>query len=214
MSQEPSKAPVIRTMVVDDHPIVREGLAAIIERRPDMTVVAEAGSGAEAIALYKIHQPDITLMDLRLPEMDGVAAIQAIRAGAPEARILVVTTYDGDEDIYRALRAGAKGYILKDAPREQLLEAIRSVHAGKSFIAANVASKLGERVTAQEITAREREVLQLISDGKSNQEIGRILSISEGTVKGHVVNILTKLEANDRTQAVTNALKRGIIRLE
>ena len=205
--------PLIRILLVDDHPIVREGFAAIIERRPDMTVVAEASNGAEAVTLFREHRPDVTLMDLRLPEMDGLAAIRAIRGEFPSARILVVTTYDGDEDIHRALASGAKGYLLKDAPRDHLLEAIRSVHAGRSFVPANVATILSERIGAQEITNRERDVLGLIAQGKSNQEIGTLLFISEGTVKGHVVNILAKLEASDRTQAVTNAIKRGIIHL-
>lgn len=204
----------IRIMIIDDHPVVREGLAAIIERRPGMTVVAEGASGVEAVALYRAKQPDVTLMDLRLPEMDGVAAIRAIRSEFPDARILVVTTYDGDEDIYRAIQAGAKGYLLKDSPRDHLLEAIRVVRSGKAFIPSDVATKLSERMSGQELTPREREVLQLIAGGKSNQEVGAALFISEGTVKGHVVNILEKLGAGDRTQAVTIAIKRGIIRVD
>ena len=204
----------IRIMLVDDHPIVREGLAAIIERRPEMTVVAEAGTGSEAVQLYRTHLPDVTLMDLRLPEMDGVTAIGAIRKEFNAARILVLTTYDGDEDIYRAMRAGAKGYLLKDSRREYLLEAIQTVHAGRVFLPGNVATKLSERLVSQDITPRELEVLQLIAKGMSNHEIGNALFISEGTVKGHVVNLLEKLEAHDRTQAVTNALKRGIIHID
>jgi len=210
----PSTPTTIRIMLVDDHPIVREGLAAIIDRRPDMTVIAEAGSGREAVELFRQYRPDVTLMDLRLPEMDGLAAIRAIRTESPQARLLVLTTYDGDDDIHRALLSGAKGYLLKDAPREHLLEAIRAVYAGRSYVPANVATKLSERFGAQEITPRERDVLQLIAAGKSNHEIGTCLFISEGTVKGHVVNILAKLEASDRTQAVTNAIKRGIIHLD
>ena len=204
----------IRIMLVDDHPIVREGLAAIIDRRPEMTVVAEAGSGLEAVQLYRTHLPDVTLMDLRLPEMDGVTAIATIRKEFNAARILVLTTYDGDEDIYRAMRAGAKGYLLKDLRRESLLEAIQTVHAGKVYLPGHVATKLSERLVSQDLTPREREVLQLIAKGMSNHEIGNALFISEGTVKGHVVNLLEKLEAHDRTQAVTNALKRGIIHIE
>jgi DNA-binding NarL/FixJ family response regulator len=214
MDRNDNGTAAIRILLVDDHPIVREGLAAIIERRPDMTVVAEAGSGTEAVERFREHLPDVTLMDLRLPEMDGVAAIQAIRREFGEARILVLTTYDGDEDIYRAMRAGAKGYLLKDSRREYLLEAIHTVNAGRVFLPGDVATKLSERLVSQDVTPREREVLQLIAKGMSNSEIGSALFISEGTVKGHVVNLLEKLEAHDRTQAVTNALKRGIIHIE
>lgn len=203
-----------RVLIVDDHPVVREGLAAMIERRPDMTVVAQAGNGREAIRLYRQHQPDVTLMDLRLPEMDGVAAIQEIRKEYPAARVLVLTTYDGDDDIHRALQAGAMGYLLKDAPRERLMDTIRAVRAGQMSLPTEVGAKLALRLTAQSVTAREREVLQLIAQGKSNQEIGRHLSITEGTVKLHVNSIMAKLGASDRTHAVTIALKRGIFHLE
>ena len=203
-----------RVLIVDDHPIVREGLAALIKRRPDMTVVAQAVSGREAVAAYRMHQPDVMLIDLRMPEMDGVSAIEAIRKEFPAARLLVLTTFDGDEDIHRALRAGAMGYLLKDAPRGQLVEAIRAVAAGQTILPANVAARLAERTMTPEITAREREVLTLIAGGKSNQEIGVALMITEGTVKVHVNNILTKMNVNDRTQAVILALKRGILHLE
>jgi len=208
-----NKTNAIRLLIADDHPVVREGLAAMIERRADMTVVAEASSGQEALELYRLHQPDVVLMDLRMPQMDGVSAITAIRAEFPGARIIVLTTFDGDEDIYRGLRAGAKGYLLKDAGREALLEAIRGVHAGQTRIPADVASKLAERMSGPELTPREREVLELMVSGKSNQEIGSHLFIAEGTVKAHVNNILAKLDVNDRTQAVTTAIKRGIVHL-
>jgi two-component system NarL family response regulator len=201
-------------MIVDDHPIVREGLVALIGRRPDMDVVAEASNGREAVACYRTHLPDVTLMDLRLPEMDGVTAIQMICSEFPGARFLVLTTYDGDEDIHRALRAGARGYLLKDAPRGHLMDAIRAVREGQAYLPGDVTAKLAERVTVQEVSAREREVLHLIAQGRSNHEIGAALFITEGTVKVHVNNILTKLGARDRTQAVTVAIRRGILRLE
>jgi DNA-binding NarL/FixJ family response regulator len=201
-------------MIVDDHPIVREGLVALIERRSDMTVVAEAGSGREAVTLHRQHRPDVTLMDLRLPELDGLGALNAIRAESPAAKFLVVTTFDGDEDAYRALENGAAGYLLKDAPRESLMEAIRAVHAGQRWITGTVAAKLAERVGAAEVTAREREVLSLVARGRTNQQIGTALGIAEGTVKVHVNSILSKLGAADRTEAVTTALRRGILHLE
>jgi DNA-binding NarL/FixJ family response regulator len=204
----------IRILIVDDHPIVREGLAAIIERQPDMTVVAEAGNGRQAIELFRQHTPDLTLMDLRLPMMSGVEAIVAIREKHPDARIIVLTTYDGDEDIHRALQAGAQGYLLKDMFREELLEAVRTVHAGLRRIPAAVGLRLAERVGNVDLTAREMEVLGLIVHGKSNRDIGVALAITEGTVKGHVNNILSKLGVNDRTQAVTTALQRGIVHLD
>ncbi|MES2464763.1 MAG: response regulator transcription factor [Armatimonadota bacterium] len=216
MTVEPEQAnprDVIRILLVDDHPIVREGLAAIIERRPDMTVVAEAGNGRDAVTAFRMHCPDVTLMDLRLPEMDGVSAIEAIHVEFPYARFLVLTTFDGDEDIYRALRAGARGYVLKGTPRDELLAAVRAVHAGQRWLPPEVAAKLGERIATQDLTARERDVLRLIAAGKSNQEIGAALFITEGTVKGHVNTLLAKLDARDRTQAVTTALRRGILHL-
>jgi DNA-binding NarL/FixJ family response regulator len=204
----------IRILIVDDHPIVREGLAALIERRADMTVVGEAGTGEAAIAQFRALQPDVTLMDLRMPELGGVAAITAIRQEFPAARIIILTTYDGDEDIYRGLQAGARAYLLKDAPREELLDAIRAVHAGQTRIPPAVAAKLAERMMGgPELTAREVEVLAQIVAGASNKEIGTALGISEGTVKAHVNSILGKLGVTDRTQAVTTAIQRGIVHL-
>ncbi len=209
-----SKEGAIRIMVVDDHPVVREGLAAMIDRQPDMTVVAEAGNGLQAIERFDQTSPDVTLMDLRMPVMDGVQAVAAIRKQHAAARVIVLTTYDGDEDIYRALQAGAQGYLLKDMFRDELLDAIRAVHRGQRRIPSAVAGRLAERMGGPDLTARELDVLKLIVKGKSNREIGADLAISEGTVKGHVNNILSKLAVNDRTQAVTTALQRGIIHLD
>jgi two-component system NarL family response regulator len=203
----------IRILLADDHPVVREGLAAMITRRTDMTVVAEANHGQEAVALFRQHQPDVVLMDLRMPEMDGVEAILTIREQTPEARVIVLTTYDTDEDIYRALRAGAKAYLLKDTPREELLDTIRAVSAGHTRVPSDVAAKLAERISSEALTAREIDVLRLIVAGNSNREIATLLYISEGTVKTHVNHILMKLGVSDRTQAVTTALKRGLVAL-
>jgi DNA-binding NarL/FixJ family response regulator len=203
----------IRVLLADDHPIVREGLAALINRRPDMTVIAEAGTGREAVELFLEQRPDIALIDLRMPDMDGVAAILDIRTAVPTARIIVLTTFDGDEDIYRALRAGAKGYLLKDAPREDLLECIRRVHQGATYLPSPLAAKLAERLTASELSARELEVLRLMAAGKTNRQIAGVLFVAEGTVKVHVNNILHKLGVSARTEAVAVALKRGIVQL-
>jgi DNA-binding NarL/FixJ family response regulator len=203
----------IRLLVVDDHNIVRSGLTALIGTEPDMTVVAEATNGQQAIDLFRQHQPDVTLMDLRLPLIGGVEAITSIRKEFPTARIIVLTTYDGDEDIYRALQAGACGYLLKGMLADELLEAIRAVHSGLRRIPAAVAQRLADRMGGPELTPREVEVLNLIVKGNSNKEIGAALFISEATVKTHVNNILGKLGASDRTQAATMALQRGIIHL-
>jgi two-component system NarL family response regulator len=201
----------IRIAVADDHPVVREGLAAIIRRQADMVVVGEAVDGREALEVCLAHHPDVILMDLRMPVMDGVAATEAIQRGCPGTRVLVLTTYDGEEEVYQALRAGAKGYLLKDARREDLLEAIRSVHAGRRWIPVPVAARLADRVGAPELTAREKDVLMLIVRGRSNKEIGAALAITEGTVKGHVNNILGKLGVGGRTEAAIAAVQRGIV---
>ncbi|HVW78045.1 MAG TPA: response regulator transcription factor [Alloacidobacterium sp.] len=207
-------AEIIQIMVVDDHHIVRQGLAALIATMPDMKVVAEASDGVQAIELYKKHRPDVTLMDLRLPNKNGVDAITQIRKEFPAARIIVLTTFDGDEDIYRALQAGAKGYLLKGMNADELTQAIRTVHAGKSRIPAVVAERLAERMGGPSLTNRELDVLKKIVNGRSNKEIAGDLFISEATVKTHINSILSKLGVNDRTQAATTALQRGIVHLD
>jgi DNA-binding NarL/FixJ family response regulator len=203
----------LRLLVVDDHNIVRSGLTALINSEADMAVVAEATNGQQAIELFREHHPDVTLMDLRLPGVGGVEAITTIRKEFPTARIIVLTTYDGDEDIYRALQAGASGYLLKGMFADELIEAIRAVHSGFRRIPPEVAQRLADRMGGPELTAREIEVLNLILKGNSNKEIGAALFISEATVKTHVNNILGKLGASDRTHAATMALQRGIIHL-
>ncbi len=204
----------ITILTVDDHPLIRDGLAAVIGREPGMRIVAEAGDGEEALEQYRAHQPSIVLMDLRLPVMDGVEAIQAIRAEFPAARIIALTTYEGDEDIYQALAAGASGYLLKDMLRTELIETIRKVHQGFRGIPPAIAAKLAVHTPRIGLTPRELEVLRLMAEGKSNPEIATALGRAEGTMKIHVQNILQKLGAADRTQAVTLALRRGIIHLD
>ncbi len=200
-------------MVADDHHIVRQGLTALLKTVPDFLVVAEASHGRQAVELYQQHQPDVTLMDLRMPNLDGTGAVIEIRQTYPAARIIVLTTFDGDEDIFRALQAGAKGYLLKGMFGEDLIEAIRAVHAGKSRIPSAVAERLTERMSGPGLTGRELEVLKLIVGGKNNRLIGSELGISEATVKTHINSILSKLGVNDRTQAATSALQRGIVHL-
>jgi two-component system, NarL family, response regulator len=205
---------LIRVIVADDHPVVRMGLVTLINAQEDMKIVAEAQNGKEAVDLYKTHAPDVLLIDLRMPVMSGVDATVAIRKEFPDSRIIVLTTYDADEDIVRTLGAGAKGYLLKDAVGPEMLEAIRAVHAGQRRVAAAVGARLAERVTGSELTVRELEVLRLLARGGTNKDLAKSLSISEGTVKGHVNNILSKLGVTDRTMAVTTALQRGIIHLD
>jgi two-component system NarL family response regulator len=207
-------AELIQIMVVDDHHIVRQGLVALIATLPDMKVIAQAADGIEAVELYRKHRPDVTLMDLRLPSKNGVDAITEIRREFPAARIIVLTTFDGDEDIYRALQAGAKGYLLKGMNADELMEAIRTVHAGKSRIPAIVAERLAERMGGPSLTSRELDVLKRIVGGRSNKEIAGELFISEATVKTHINSILSKLGVSDRTQAATTALQRGIVHLD
>jgi len=200
-------------MVVDDHPVVRLGLAAIIETESRMTCVADAAEGREAVRLFREHRPDVTLMDLRLPLMGGVDAIIEIRKDIPAGRFIILTTYDGDEDIYRALRAGAQGYLLKGMKREQLVDAITAVHAGLRYIPTVIEQRLAERLPDSDFSPREMEVIELIVRGRSNREIAAALGIGEGTVKWFVNIILGKLGVRDRTQAATAALQRGIVRI-
>jgi two-component system NarL family response regulator len=201
----------IRILIVDDYAVVRAGLRSIINAEPDMTVIAEATNGKEAIQIFRQHRPDVTLMDLRMPIMKGVEATAAIRSEFPRGKIVVFTGSGADEDIYRALRAGVRSYLWKSMSTQRLLKTIRIVHSGGRSIPGPVASILSERIPESQLTARELEVLQLIVNGKSNKRIGTALRISEGTVKGHVMNILRKLGVDDRTQAATTALRRGII---
>lgn len=208
------KEAAIRVLIADDHPVVREGLRALIARRPDMRVVAEAATGRETIELFARHQPDVTLLDLRLPDMDGLEALGGIRRQAKGARVIVVTSFGGEEDVYRALRAGASAYLLKDAPREELVSCVRTVHAGGSWISPAAAARLTARLTAPDLTPREQDVLRLVVAGKSNKEISGTLHIALGTVKAHVNRILAKLSVGSRAEAVTTALRRGIVPLD
>lgn len=203
----------IRVLIADDHPIVRNGLLLTIRYSADLELVEEASNGREAVELYRKHQPDVVLMDLRMPEMGGVEAIKIIRQDFPDARIIVLSTYDYDEDIYQGLQAGAKGYLLKDAPVDLLQEAIRQVHAGKKYILPDVAAKLAERMVSPQLTEREREILSLIVEGKSNSDMADQLYISENTVKFHINNILLKLDVKNRGQAIVAAIQRGVIKV-
>ncbi len=203
----------IRVMLVDDHPIVRQGVASLLADEAEVEVVGEARTGEEAVDTFRKLKPDVTLMDLRLPGMSGVEAIQKIRQEFPNARFIVLTTYDGDEDIHRALQAGAKAYVLKDTFLDEILDTIKAVHAGMRRIPEAVARRLEERMPGPTLSPRELDVLRHIATGESNKEIAAALGITEGTVKTHVVNILGKLGVNDRTAAATAALQRGFIRL-
>jgi DNA-binding NarL/FixJ family response regulator len=203
----------IRVLSVDDHPLLREGIAAVINNQSDMSLVALATTGTEAVQRFREHRPDVTLMDLRLPDVSGIDAMMAIRAEFPDARVMMLTSFDGDVEIDRALRAGARGYVLKSLPPRELAEAIRDVHAGRKRIPADVAAHLAEHVGEEALTQRERDVLTHVAGGLRNRDIGEELAITEETVKVHMRNILGKLSARDRTEAVTIALRRGIIQL-
>ncbi len=203
----------IRVFSVDDHPLLREGLAAIINNQPDMVLVAQACSAQEAIQLFRKHQPDVTLMDLRLPDQSGIDAMKAIREEFSEARVIMLTTFEGDVEIQRALEAGARGYMLKSMPPKELVEVIRQVHAGKKRIPAQLAAQLAEHMSDEELTTREIEVLSQIAGGNRNRDIAEKLFITEETVKVHIKHIMEKLGASDRTQAVAIGLRRGIIEL-
>jgi len=203
----------IGVLTVDDHALLREGIAALVNAESDMKLVAEASNGQDAIEKFRLHRPDVTLMDLQMPALNGIEAIIGIRSEFPDARIIVLTTYAGDVQVLRALKAGARGYILKGHVRRELLDTIRAVHAGQKRIPPEVASELAEHAAQDELTSREIDVLRLIAAGNANKEIAVQLAIAEETVKSHITNILAKLGANDRTHAVTLALKRGIIEL-
>jgi two-component system NarL family response regulator len=210
----PNTSKKIRIMLVDDHPVIRTGLALILNNEPDMTVVAQAGSGDEAITLYWQHRPDITLMDLKMNGVNGVQTVTKIRSQSPIAKLIILTSYDRDEDIYQSIRAGAMGYLVKDAPSEQILNALREVSRGKKHFPHRITERLAERVTMPDLSDREIEVLRLLAIGKSNKEIAEQMFLALGTVKYHINNILTKLEVEDRTQAVLVALKRGLVELQ
>src|SRR5712664_2223181 len=203
----------IRILCVDDHPLLRQGIAAIINNQPDMLLIAEASTGTEAIQKFREHRPDVTLMDLRLPDMSGVDSLIAIRADMPEARIIMLTTFEGDVEIQRALVAGARAYMLKSMPPKDLVEVIRQVHAGKKRIPPQLAAQLAEHLSDEDLTAREIEVLSQIAGGNRNRDIAEKLFITEETVKVHIKHIMEKLGASDRTQAVAIGLRRGIIEL-
>jgi DNA-binding NarL/FixJ family response regulator len=203
----------IRIFSVDDHPLLREGIAALVNNQPDMVMIGEASNGAEAIQLFKQQMPDVTLLDLRLPDMSGIDILIAIRSEFPEARIIMLTTFEGDVEIQRALQAGARGYLLKNMPPSELLDVIRQVHAGKKRIPAAIASQLAEHMSEERLTEREVEVLREVANGNKNRDIAKKLFISEETVKVHVKHIMEKLGATDRTQAVAIGVRRGIIQL-
>ena len=203
----------IRILAVDDHALLREGIAGLVSDQDDMKIVAEASNGREAIEQFRIHNPDITLIDLQMPEMNGIDAMIAIRSEFPDARFIVLTTYSGDVQISRALKAGARAFLLKSHLRKELLDTIRAVHAGQKHIPSDVAAQLADHIADDSLTVREIEVLRLIASGNANKSIADRLSITEETVKGHVKNILSKLGAKDRTHAVTIGLRRGIIEL-
>jgi DNA-binding NarL/FixJ family response regulator len=207
----PTDADVIRILTVDDHALLRKGIAALVNSEPDMELAAEASTGEEAIREFKKHRPDVTLMDLQMPAMNGVECIAAIRSEFPSARIVVLATYAGDVQVFRALKAGARGYLLKARVNRELLDVNRAVHAGQKRIPPEIAAELAEHIAEDDLSSREIDVLRLIADGNANKEIANKLCIADETVKSHIANILAKLQANDRTHAVTIAIKRGIL---
>jgi len=212
-AKDTAKKPRIGILIADDHSVLRQGLVSLIGFEADMMVVGEASNGREAVDLWREQRPDVILLDLRMPELDGVGVIKQIRADDENTRIIVLTTFDGDEDIYRAIQAGAKGYLLKDVPREALIDSIRRVYAGETCLPVHLANKLAERVRGGGVSEREIDVLKLMAQGKSNKEIGSALFVSAGTVKSHVKSIFAKLNVNSRAEAVANAAHRALIQL-
>ena len=210
---DPGFSDQIRVVIADDHPIVREGLAALVNSQRDMKVVGEGANGKQAVEQVFLHSPDVLLLDLRMPEMDAIEVMYAILEKVPKAKIIVLSTYNGDEDIYRALKAGAKAYLLKDSPREQLLESIRSVHTGCFSISPSIGARLAARVSTPGLTDRELDIIKSLAAGKTNKEIGASLRIAEGTVKVHVRHVFKKLGVGGRTEAIRIALERGIVHL-
>lgn len=208
-----SSTPIIRVLCIDDHPLVRKGIAAILANEADIELVAEGGSGRDAVELFRQHLPDVTLMDLRMPDLDGIGAVKLIRQEFPDAKIIALTSFDGDQDIYRSLEAGVRGYLLKESVHSEILNAIRKVYSGKKLMSQDVAQRLTEYFPQVALTPREIEVLSLVAQGLANKEVASRLGTASGTVKIHVQNILSKLCATDRTHAVTIALQRGIIHL-
>ena len=210
---KPALVKQIRIVIADDHPVVREGLGALVSSQQDMKIVSEAANGRQAVQQFLLHRPDVLLLDLRMPEMNGMETIQAILEKTPNAKIIVLSTYDGDEDVYRALQAGAKAYLLKDSPRAQLLESIRGVYSGQLSIPSAIGARLAASMRTPKLTKRERDITRLLVDGKSNKEIGATLGVTEGTVKVHTGHIFKKLGAAGRTEAIRIALERGIVHL-
>ena len=212
-AEDTAKKPRIGILIADDHSVLRQGLVSLIGFEADMMVVGEASNGREAVDLWREQRPDVILLDLRMPELDGVGVIKQIRADDENMRIIVLTTFDGDEDIYRAIQAGAKGYLLKDVPREALIDSIRRVYAGETCLPVHLANKLAERIRGGSVSEREIDVLKLMAQGKSNKEIGSALFVSAGTIKSHVKSIFAKLNVNSRAEAVANAAHRALIQL-
>jgi two-component system NarL family response regulator len=211
---KPALVKQIRIVIADDHPVVREGLGALVSSQQDMKIVSEAANGRQAVQQFLLHAPDVLLLDLRMPEMNGMEAIHAIIEKAPKAKIIVLSTYDGDEDVYRALQAGAKAYLLKDSPRAELLESIRGVYSGQLSIPSAIGARLAASMQAPKLTKRETDIIKLLVDGKSNKEIGATLGVTEGTVKVHTGHVFKKLGAGGRTEAIRIALEHGIVHLK